>query len=130
MAERMMVTCPGCDGVVSVSPTGTAAEVRCLKCDEMVYTRSAEGGEWWANVLVADPTAEKPVAVPVAAEKVDVSEVVATTSIGNPPPPPNQRMLELQKARDSLKMYRVRTSDHGWLWVLLVIIAVFRLFNL
>ena len=66
MPERMMVTCPGCDGVVSVSPTGTAAEGRCLKYDEMVYTRSAEGGEWWANVPVADPTAEKPVVVPIA----------------------------------------------------------------
>jgi hypothetical protein len=70
--ERMMVTCPGCDGVVSVTPTGTEAEVRCLKCDEMVYTRSAEGGEWWANVPVADPTAEEPVAVPIAAEEVEV----------------------------------------------------------
>jgi len=72
MPERMMITCPGCDGVVSVSPTGDEAEVRCLKCDEMVYARNAEGGEWWANVPVADPTVEKPAAVPVAAERVEV----------------------------------------------------------
>jgi hypothetical protein len=52
MPERMMVTCPGCDGVVSVSPTGNEAEVRCLKCDEVVYARNAEGGEWWAKVPV------------------------------------------------------------------------------
>ena len=67
MSERLMVTCPGCDGVVSVSPTGDEAEVRCLKCDEVVYTRNAEGGEWWANVPVADPTVEKPAAVPIVA---------------------------------------------------------------
>ena len=66
MPERMMVTCPGCDGVVSVTPTGDEAEVRCLKCDEMVYTRNAEGGEWWANVPAADPTVEQPAAVPAA----------------------------------------------------------------
>lgn len=60
MPERMMVTCPGCDGVVSVTPTGDEAEVRCLKCDEVVYTRNAQGGEWWAKVPVADPTVEKP----------------------------------------------------------------------
>ena len=76
MSERMMVTCPGCDGVVSVSPTGDEAEVRCLKCDEAVYTRSAEGGEWWANVPVADPTVEKPVVDPVVSKP---PEVPATT---------------------------------------------------
>jgi hypothetical protein len=74
MPERMMVTCPGCDGVVSVTPTGDEAEVRCLKCDEMVYARNAEGGEWWANVPVADPTVEESTAVPIAAERVDVPE--------------------------------------------------------
>ena len=76
MPERMMVTCPGCDGVVSVTRTGDEAEVRCLKCDEVVYARNDQGGEWWANVPVADPTVEKPVVVPVAAERI---EVPATT---------------------------------------------------
>jgi hypothetical protein len=67
MPERMMVTCPGCDGVVSVTPTGDEAEVRCLKCDEMVYTRNAEGGEWWANVPVVSKMPE----VPATASKAE-----------------------------------------------------------
>ena len=41
MPERMMFTCPGCDGVVYVTPTGDEAEVRGPKCDEVVYTRNA-----------------------------------------------------------------------------------------
>ena len=75
MPERMMVTCPGCDGVVSVSPTGDEAEVRCPKCDEMVYARNAQGGEWWANFPVADPTVEKPEAVPAAPTTPEVPVV-------------------------------------------------------
>ena len=39
-----------------MTPTGDEAEVRCPKCDETVYTRNAQGGEWWANVPVADRT--------------------------------------------------------------------------
>jgi len=68
MPERMMVTCPGCDGVVYVTPTGDEAEVRCPECDEVVYARNAQSGAWWANPPVADPTGTKP---------LEVSEAVA-----------------------------------------------------
>jgi len=83
MPERMMVKCPGCDGVVSVSPTGDEAKVACPKCSEAVYTRNAQGGEWWANVPVADPTVEKPVVDPVAPTTPEVP-VVPTTHIVTP----------------------------------------------
>jgi len=81
MPERMMVTCPGCDGVVSVSPTGDEAEVRCPKCDEVVYTRNAQGGEWWTNPPEADPTVPKTPEVPetVTAELPDVVQDSVST---------------------------------------------------
>ena len=41
MPEHMTIICPGCDGLVSVTPFGDENEVRCPNCDEAVDIRRA-----------------------------------------------------------------------------------------